>query len=243
MKKKAAPPADKLVRDAARLSDAYNELVRLTGQESEGKTELVNAFKEVRSWAGQAVPILPQAVTGWPDKIREARVTTDGFLVTTDLTGSERRTPLEELEPSVFFSVVEDYAPKLRQIAKEKRMGIVRQNAPKLSLRATLVGSQILLFDWRRHRLVIANRGGDAENVRLTIGEGRPQAYGPIAVKKGGAVNLDLHRHRDISSPVSLPVTVTCEDQEGLRYEGRGTIELDAKDWQEVSTSLTSPVE
>ncbi|MDG6909861.1 MAG: hypothetical protein JRN11_07990 [Nitrososphaerota archaeon] len=241
MPKKAGSKKSDLVKGAVKLSKEYQELQRVTELERKGRKELVEKFRSLQGWVGKSVPIPGSALATDSPQIKEAYVTSDCVVVTVGPSGAERKTPLEELEPSVFVSVIQDFAPKLRRLVLDKKRELIEAGAPRIELRTTLAGSQVLLFDWRQYRLTLANKGGDARDLRLSAGGDVTQNYGPFAVRKGDKIELSLRRFRALSSAGSVPVTIRCRDEDGHEYEGNGTVKLETDDWQEVRMSLKEP--
>ena len=217
--------------DLKEFADLGDELVKYVGAlklENKTKKEISRFVHDVQAALSKPVKLDASRLKEWFPGADSA-VLIDGEKLVVRQGTKETEVSLLRLEPDPYFAVVKEVGSEVTRLMEEADAERARSIAPALQVTARLLGGKLAIFDWRNYNLVVANTGGNAKSVTISVSPTGPEKYGPFDIRAFETAEFTLRHLYRILDSRALKITARCEDDDGRRYVGDAELEVGSK--------------
>jgi hypothetical protein len=225
---KAAEPDRPDFKEFAELGEEFAQYICTLNLERETRARVSEYVHEVQRELSKQVSLDPGQLSKWFPKA-ESAVVEDGARLTITQGMKSTTYSLLEMEPEPYYAVVKEIGAVVAGLLAEadaKREGELK---PALQAFARVTGTKLGVFDWRNCELILANTGGRAVGMTVTISAEGRWSYGPIDIDSMETAEIELRSFSKISRSKALGIEVQCEDEDGRRYVGRAELQPASK--------------
>ena len=212
----------------AALGEEFAGYVGVMNLEQETKAKISQYVHDVQSELSKDVVIDARSLSKWFPKAESATLK-EGVMLTLKEGKKTTTVSLLEMEPEPYYAVVKQVGVAVASMLAEAGAKLEEEAKPALQAFTRLTGRKLGVFDWRNYELILANTGGKAVGMTVSISEVGSWSYGPIDIGSMETTEIDLHNFSKIERSKNLKVELRCEDAEGRAYTGRVELEPNSK--------------
>ncbi len=216
------------LNEFADLGDEISKYVGTLSLERETKKEISRFVNDVQGVLSRPVKLSAGQLNKWFPSADSA-VLVDGEKLIVRQGKKETAVSLLELEPDPYFAVVKEVATEVTRLMEQADAKRAQSIKPSLQVFARLIGGKLAVFDWRNYELVLANVGGNARNVTISVSPTGKEKYGPFDINSMETTEFRLRHLYQILNSRTLKITARCEDDDGRRYTGEAELEVGSK--------------
>ena len=224
----AAQKAKVHIEDFSDLGDELTKYVGALKLERKAKKEISHFIGQFLSMMSQPVPLDPKRLSEWIPGIDSA-VLVEGEKLVVKKGEREYQISVLTLPPDPYLEVVKEAAAVVAKLLAEEDARQAAKIKPNLQVFLRMIGGRLAVFDWRNCMLVLANTGGAAKKVTLSLSTADKETYGPIDINALENTEIELRHLYRILNTKNLKVVAKCEDAEGRQYSGEIEIEPNTK--------------
>lgn len=219
---------DQDLKELAGLGEEFAKYLEVTDMEREKKLEITRCLQEAQSAFSKEVRLDARPLKKWFPGADGAVLENGTNLVITKGKTKTMHSVLE-LEPDPYLAVVKALGTVVSKLAAEADKERAAEVKPVIQVFTRLKDSRVGAFDWRDQDLTLANIGGGAKKVRLSLSAEGREWYGPVDVDSMETVEISLVRLRKVKNSKVLKIEAWCEDVDGRGYSGKVELEPNSK--------------
>lgn len=226
MGQKSAEGAD--IKEFAELGEEFAQYVGTLNLERETKAQISQYVHDVQATLSKKVELDPKTLAKWFPKA-DSVVLEDGVKLTVKQGKASAQYSLLEMEPDPYYAVVKEVGVVVSNLLAQADAKREAQAKPNLQVFTRLTGRKVGVFDWRNYELILANTGGRAVGMTVTISAEGKWSFGPIDINSMETTEIELRNFSKIAQSNALIIEVRCEDEDGKGYAGRVELKPDSK--------------
>jgi hypothetical protein len=225
------------------FTDLREELINYVGTlktERKTKREISRFIDDVQTELSKPIELNVRHLANWFPGIHSAALIEGERLILRRGT-REYEVSVLALDPDPYMAVVREAASQVVKLLAEAEEKAAAKVIPSLQVSTRLVGGKLGVFDWRNCLLVVANTGGKAKHLIVSLSTADKESYGPFDIDAMETKEINLrHLYRILNTEV-LKVTAKCEDQDARKYTGKVELRPNAKTIRVFKLAPVSP--
>jgi hypothetical protein len=231
-----------VVEHLLQVQEELGRLGKLAKIESAEREEFVAILREFQTWVKTEVKLDIQSLGYAFVGDKEAYLDAECNLVIVGERGGTVKKPIEQLDPALFLIIARAATPRLLKLISSRTTPVKEPPPLKPSLRVILLaGKKASDSKIGPHRFFVMNHGGEVQELVVSVRPmysigtyGKADAYGPMKIKSGEQIELNLHQPKESEGLTSLAVEVACKGADGRVYRGRSAIVVESHQWLEI---------
>ena len=228
------------LKEFTELGEEFDKYVGTLNLERETKVKVSETVKDVQAALSKQVVLDPRHLSKWFPKA-ESAVLDEGVKLTVKQGKKATIVSLLDMDPGPYYAVVKEVGAAVSHLVEEAEEKRGKEVRPALQAFTRLTGRKPGAFDWRNYELILANTGGLAAGMTVTIsGEGK-WSYGPIDIDSMETAEILLNNFSRINQSKVLTIGVRCEDEDGRSYVGKVELQPDSKSVKVFGLSNDGP--
>lgn len=228
MPPEATEKARSVVAEFAGLGEEFAKYLEALNLEKETKLEISRCLQETQTSLSKEVSFDAKPLKKWFPGADGAVLEGGTNLV---ITKGKKRTvhSVLELDPDPYLAVVRAVGVEVAKLTAAEDEQKRAREKPVLQAFTRLAEKGSEPFDWRNHELTLANTGGPARKVRLSLSAEGREWYGPVDVEPMEKVEIELGKLSKVRESKALRVELWCEDARGRSYSAKVELEPHSK--------------
>lgn len=216
------------LRQFAELGEEFAKYVGTLNLERETKAKVSQYIREIQAELSKQIALDPKKLSKWFPKA-ESAVVEDGAKLTVKQGKKATVLSLMDMDPDPYYAVVKEVGTLVGRMLAEEEKDRGAMVKPALQVFTRQTGRKAGVFDWRNYELILANTGGRAVGMTVTILAEGKWSFGPLDVDSMETTEIDLHDFSKIEKARALKIEVKCEDADGRGYSGTAELQRSSK--------------
>ena len=236
-----------VVEHLVRVQEELGRLGKLAKIELAEREEFVAVIREFQTWVKSEVKLDLQSLGYAFVGDKEAYLDADCNLVIVGEKGGITKKPLEQLDPALFLIVARAATPRLLKLISSRTSPVKEQPKPPAIRVILLAGKKASdSGSGGTHHFFVMNHGGEVQELVVSVRPmfsigtyGRADAYGPLKLRSGEQIELNLRQPKESTGLASLAIEMACKGVDGRVYRGRSALLVESRQWLEIDLSAS----